>query len=74
MGEPPAASVLPSFYKIKCQGSFEQNICFSKNGKLVCLIDNKENTPRDILVKVKDIYIQASLKAHSINTLEILLE
>lgn len=66
-----SSAVLPGYYKIKSDGRFNDNICFRSNGKLVLIINNKEDTPKTIFVKIKDKLLNASLEAHSLNTFEL---
>jgi glucosylceramidase len=69
-------SVLPSSYKIKSSGSFEHNICFLSpdRKKLILMVNNIENTNKDIHVKIADQLLTATLKPHSINTFEVTLK
>jgi glucosylceramidase len=69
-------SVLPSSIKIKSSGSLERNICFltPDRKKLIIMVNNIENTNKDIHVKIAEQLLTATLKPHSINTFEVMLK
>jgi len=68
--------VLPSSIKIKSSGSFERNICFLSpdRKKLILMVNNIENTIKEIHVRIADQLLTATLKPHSINTFEVMLK
>jgi glucosylceramidase len=64
-------AVLPGFYKIKSKGDFHENVCFITKGKLVLLMNNKEDVPKEISIRIKESLLKVTLKAHSFNTIEL---
>ena len=68
-------SVLAASHKVKSSGNYDRNICFLSpdRKKLILMVNNIENASKDIRVKIAGQLLKATLKPHSINTFEVVL-